>query len=225
MLKDNIISLRERIDRAASRAGRKPGEIRLVCVTKEAEIKRVEEAISFGCGDIGENRIREAIEKYNTIGTKAIWHLIGHLQRNKVRDALKVFSLIHSVDSEPLAREIDKEALKTGKVQDILVEVDISGEAGKYGIAPQEAAGFVEKLSSYPNIHIAGLMGIAPMVDVPEKARPYFASLKRIFDDLASRNIKNTEMKYLSMGMSQDFEVAIEEGSNMVRIGSAIFGR
>ena len=216
-------SVRSRIGLAAARHGADPGSIRLVCVTKNIGVERIEEVLAFGVKDIGENRVQEAVSKHGSIGGRALWHLIGHLQRNKVKDAVRIFSLIHSVDSEPLARKIDEEAKRIEKVQDILVEVNISGESGKYGIQPRETPDFISRLSPYPNIHVSGLMGMAPMVDDPEKARPYFAGLKHMFDGLGSRHIKNVEMKYLSMGMSQDFEAAIEEGSNMVRIGSAIF--
>jgi pyridoxal phosphate enzyme (YggS family) len=212
-----------RIAAASKRRGVEAGPVRLVCVTKGIPIGLIEEAIGLGVKDIGENRVQEAESKYRAIGSKVVWHLIGHLQTNKVKDAVKLFSLIHSVDSEKLASEIDAQARKISKVQDILVEVNISGEDGKYGITPAKVGDFIRKTVNYPNISILGLMGMAPLVNDPELARPYFRDLRCIFDKVKSEGITNVDMKYLSMGMSQDFEVAVEEGSNMVRIGSAIF--
>ncbi len=215
--------IRSKIELAAGRRGIDAKSVKLICVTKNANLDRIEEAIGLGLADMGENRVQEAVIKHKSIGNKAIWHLIGHLQTNKVKDAVKIFSLIQSVDSIRLAREIDSRAREASKIQDILVEVNISGEDRKFGVAPDAAPNFVKEVSLYPNIHIAGLMGMAPLVENQEDARVYFKRLKNIFDVLSSMDIANAEMKWLSMGMSQDFEVAIEEGSNMVRIGSAIF--
>lgn len=223
MIQERLDSVRGRITSAAGRRREGAGPVTLVSVTKGVPVERVEEAIALGIKDVGENRVREAELKYASIGAKASWHFIGHLQTNKAKDAVRLFSLIHSADSEALVAAIDREAGRLSKIQDVLVEVNISGEKNKYGIPPEKAVDFIKKASLYPNIHISGLMGMAPMVDSPELARPYFKNLKRIFDDVKSGGIAGVDMRHLSMGMSQDFEVAIEEGSDMVRIGSAIF--
>jgi hypothetical protein len=223
MIRENLEFVRSRILAASRRRGRDAGPVRLVCVTKNIAVDRIEEAIALGVKEMGESRVQEASGKYRAIGDRATWHLIGHLQTNKVRDALRVFSLIHSVDSERLIQELDAQARKISKVQDILIEVNISGEGQKYGIAPAGLPDLIAKLSAYRNVRVVGLMGMAPLVSNPESARPYFRQLSSIFVDSRSRKIPNVEMRYLSMGMSQDFEVAIEEGANIVRIGSAIF--
>ena len=221
MIADNLKSVTQRIARCCEKNGRRPGDVKLICVTKETDIKRIEEVLALGIKDIGENRVQDAIVKHKLIGEIADWHLIGHLQTNKVKDAVKIFSLIHSVDSIRLAKEIQKCTKAIGKVQDILVEVNISGEGSKFGIAPDDAAAFFKEVLLYPNINILGLMTIAPEVETAEKARPYFRRLKELINELNA--VLNTKYEVLSMGMSNDFEVAIEEGSTMVRIGRAIF--
>lgn len=218
MIADNIKSVTERIARSCKKAGRRPEDVRLICVTKTASVKDIEEALRSGIiRSIGENRVQDAIFKHAIIGNRAEWHLIGHLQTNKAKDAVKIFSLIHSVDSLRLAKEIDGEASKIGKVQDILIQVNTSGEASKFGIEPAEAENLIKEVSLYHNINIKGLMTIAPEVSDPETVRPYFRALKELKDKINTLHI-------LSMGMTGDFEVAVEEGSNMVRIGRAIFG-
>ena len=172
---------------------------------------------------IGENRVQDALLKYQAIGDRAAWHLIGHLQTNKTRDAVKIFSLIHSLDSVRLAREIDKEASKLGKIQDALVEVNVSGEDSKFGIGPGELKDFLKEVALYPNINIKGLMTIAPMAGDPEKSRPYFRRLRELRDEVNTIRYMRYAIRDLSMGMTDDFEVAIEEGATMVRIGRAIF--
>jgi pyridoxal phosphate enzyme (YggS family) len=174
--------------------------------------------------DIGESRVQDALLKYRKIGEKAVWHLVGHLQTNKVRDAVKIFSLIHSVDSLRLAAEIDKEARKAGKVQDVLIQVNTSGETAKFGISAGEVAEILQKASSYPNINILGLMAIAPEHKDAGMTRSCFRTLREVRDRMNGSRILNRGLRILSMGMTNDFEVAIEEGSNMVRIGRAIFG-
>lgn len=221
MIADNLESVRQRIARCCEKTGRPSDSVRLVCVTKEASIDEVEELIGSGVRDLGENRVRELVDKYKVIGNKANWHLIGHLQTNKVRDAVKISSLIHSLDSVRLAKEIAKEAKKIDKIQDVLIEVNTSGEASKFGIKPSQALEFVKEVSSYPDISIKGLMTIAPEVEMAENARPYFRALRELKDKINA--IRNTQYAILSMGMTNDFEIAIEEGSNLVRIGRAIF--
>ncbi len=224
MIRENIEAVKARIARASARCGRDPHSVKLVCVTKNVPVDGIEEVLALGVEDIGESRVQEAVLKHGRIGTRAVWHLIGHLQTNKVRGAPAIFSLIHSLDSERLAKAVDSEARTGGKVQDALVEVNISGESQKYGLRPEDVPDFIDTLTSFSNLRVVGLMGIAPIVSRPEHARPYFRTLKEIFDAAGAGRMPNVEMKYLSMGMSQDFEVAIEEGANIVRIGTAIFG-
>jgi len=247
MISDNIQSVRQRIAGCCEKSGRRPEEVRLICVTKTASVGQIEEALAAGVAALGENRIQDAVAKHAVIGDRAQWHLIGHLQTNKARDAVKIFSLIHSVDTIRLAKKIDKEAAKLGKIQDILIQVNpvrniisngvnTSGEASKFGIEPGKAEGFIKEVTLYPNINIKGLMTIAPEVDDLEKVRPYFRALRELKDRLSLVKIgtvptlvkplpggQSPFLPILSMGMTDDFEVAIEEGSNMVRIGRAIF--
>ncbi len=221
MISDNLKSVTQRIAICCEKSGRQPDDVKLICVTKEASLKEIEEVLQAGVKDIGENRIQDAVLKHRSIGNRAIWHLIGHLQTNKVKDAVKIFSLIHSVDSIRLAKEIDKEAGKLNKIQDILVQVNTSGEESKFGLAPAEALPFFKEVSLYPNINILGFMTIAPEVDDPEKARSCFRRLRELRDYINSQ--LPTPDSQLSMGMSNDFEIAIEEGATIVRVGRAIF--
>jgi len=225
MIKDNLNLVRDKIKRAAQKAGRNTEDIVLVCVTKEADINAMREAIDSGITDIGENTIQAAAAKYKLLGPKAgiRRHFIGHLQTNKAKNAVRIFDLIHSVDSLHLAEAIQKEAEKIGKMQSILLQVNISGEDSKYGLAPKEAEGAVVAISKMKNLMLLGLMTIAPYSDTPEDSRPHFKELKNMRDKLSSRNCDNVDIKHLSMGMSGDFEVGVEEGADIVRIGSAIF--
>ena len=223
MIADNLKNVTQRITRSCEKSGRQPDGVKLVCVTKEASVSDMEEVLALRVRDIGENRVQDAVSKRREIGERAIWHLIGHLQTNKVKDAIRIFSLIHSVDSARLAKEIDKECRKIGKIQDILVQVNASGEESKYGIAPAEVLSVFKEVSLYPNINILGLMTIAPEADDPEEVRPCFRKLREIRDIICETLTPNTEPLALSMGMTNDFEVAIEEGATMVRIGRAIF--
>lgn len=218
MIADNLKSVRQRIARCCEKTGRPPEEVELVCVTKEASVDDAAQALVSGAKILGENRVRDALIKYKVIGDRATWHLIGHLQTNKVKDAVRIFSLIHSVDSARLAEEIDKSAAKIGKVQDVLIQVNVSGSATKFGLAADKVSDFLKEISLYRNISIKGLMTIAPEVSDPEKARPYFRMLRELKDRIDKSYI-------LSMGMTNDFEAAIEEGSEMVRIGRAIFSK
>ena len=223
-IRENLERIKEKIRVKSELVGRDPQEITLVAVTKTVEADRIEEAIAAGVNIIGESRIQEAKEKYGKVESRIIWHLVGHLQRNKAKDAVKIFDLIHSVDSAELAKEIDKQAKKIGKIQKILVEANVSGEESKYGLNPEGVIIFLQEVSGLPNIKVEGLMTMAPFYENPEDCRPCFRKLKELVKEVKAKNIKNVEMTYLSIGMSNDFEVAIEEGSNMVRIGRAIFG-
>ncbi len=229
-VRDRLKLIKERMSRAAEKAGRNAGEIELVAVTKTVEIARVREALEAGVRHIGENRVQEALAKYQELSSDPLaagvpcWHMIGHLQRNKVGKVLQLFDLIHSVDSLPLAKEIDKRAGLLQKKIDLLVEVNLSGEKAKFGLGIDEISEFLEVVSKLKNLRIRGLMTMTPFTADPEQSRPHFRKLKSLSEKIKSGQLNNVEMRYLSMGMSQDFEVAIEEGANMVRIGSALFG-
>jgi hypothetical protein len=229
MVKENISKINERIARVCSRVGRDPGGITVVAVTKGRAAGQIQEAIDCGISDIGENRVQEAVSKYNALYAKRYtlnavkWHMVGHLQTNKVKDALKLFELIQSVDSLRLAREIDKYACGMNKVQNILIEVKTSEEATKFGLKPETASDVIKKIACLKNINIAGLMTIAPLADNPEKARPYFKMLRQLRDRIYESQVLKEQLRILSMGMTDDFEVAIEEGATMVRLGRAIF--
>jgi len=221
---DNIKTVKGRIESAAKRSGRDPASVRLVVVTKTIDVERIREAVAAGAVILGENRVQEAREKIEKLGNVASWHLIGHLQMNKAKHAVKLFDLIHSVDTLELAAEIDRQAAKIGKVQRVLVEVNIAGEASKAGMAVQDAPALVREMAKHSNIAIQGLMTIPPFSENPEDSRPYFSVLRELAKRVAGENILNAAMKELSMGMSGDFEVAIQEGATMVRVGTAIFG-
>ncbi len=233
MIRENILKIKERISSICSKSNRDSDSIAIVAVSKGRSIQQIKEAIEAGIIDIGENRVQEALLKYNdmrylpvgqagAISDKQIkWHMVGHLQTNKVKDAVRIFDLIQSVDSIHLASEMDKQAAKINKIQEILVEVKTSPEAAKSGVLAQEAAGLIKTILELKNIRVRGLMTIAPIVDDPEKARPYFRILRELKEQI--NQLTNHQLTILSMGMTDDFEAAIEEGSNMVRVGRAIF--
>lgn len=220
---DNLIRVRKRIEEAAQRSNRTSEEILLLCVTKGRCIEEIQILIKNGVRVIGENRVGEALEKFEKFGSVLSFHMIGHLQRRKVKDAVKIFDLIHSVDSVKLAYEIDKRAGSIGKCQDVLIEVNVSGEETKYGFHPGETIEAIREISRLPNIRVLGLMTMALLVDNPELTRPVFRALRLLKEEIDKLEIPNVKMQYLSMGMTQDFEIAIEEGANIVRIGTAIF--
>ena len=225
MIKDNILQVRARIASVCAKLGLNPDSITIVCVAKNRTIEQVKEVIACGIFNVGENRVQEALSKYGQLsGVK--WHLVGHLQTNKVKDAVKIFDLIHSVDSLRLAREINKQAAGIGKIQDILLEVKTSAEAAKFGIAPTETAGVVREISALKNVSLKGLMTIAPQSDNQEDARQYFKRLGELRDKICSDfGFRVSDFEFLSMGMTDDFEVAIEEGANIIRIGRGIFDK
>jgi len=224
IIKNNLEIINEKIKKAALKANRNPQEIKLVAVTKTATIEQIKEAISVGVKIIGENKVQEAKEKYQILSADIEWHLVGHLQTNKVKYAVEIFDLIHSVDSIKLAKEIDRRSLQFGMITNVLVEVNVSGEETKYGIKPEEVEPFLKEISEFSRTRVRGLMTIAPIAEDKEEVRPYFRKLRELFKEIKSKNIKNVKMDYLSMGMTEDFEVAVEEGANMVRIGRGIFG-
>ncbi len=223
-IEENLKLIKERIAAAAGRTGRDPSSVTLIAVTKTVEPERIREAVAAGAAILGENRVQEAKEKIEQLGLIACWHLIGHLQTNKAKYAVKLFDLIHSVDNIGLAREIDKQAAKISKVQDILIEVSIAGEAAKAGVAIPETTALVREAAALRNISIKGLMTVPPLLDDPEAVRPYFRTLREMAAGIAAERIPGVTMQELSMGMSGDFEAAVEEGATMVRVGTAIFG-
>jgi len=221
----NLERVRERIWRAAERAGRRPEEILLLGATKGIDTERVLEAIEAGLTDIGENYVQEAKAKIERIGRgRARWHMIGRLQRNKARHAVKLFDVIQTVDSVKLADELERRAAQEGRVIPVLVEVNIGREPQKAGVMPEELLPICEHIAKLPHLRLEGLMCIPPWGRGPEDSRPYFAEMRRLFERVKEASLPGVEMKWLSMGMSADFEVAIEEGANLVRIGTAIFG-
>lgn len=216
MIKENIAKLKTLV----------PSQVTIVAVSKGRSIEEIKEVIAAGIIDIGENKVQEAQEKYGALKNQRVkWHMVGHLQTNKVKDAVKIFDLIQSVDSPHLAQEIDKQALKINKVQDILMEIKTSAEATKFGLKPEEAIAAIKEIAKLKNIKIKGLMTIAPLTDNPEKARPYFRMLRELRDKIYELRVTNYELRVLSMGMTDDFKIAIEEGATMVRLGRAIFSR
>ncbi len=215
MIKENIERVRGRIAQVCTRIKADPDKITVICVTKGRSFVQIQEAISFGLKDIGENRVQEALEKYEQI-PGLTWHMIGHLQSNKVKEALKIFDLIHSVDTVSLAQEINQQAVRINKIQDVFLEVKTSGEAAKFGFSPQALSDTCAEIIKLKNIKIKGLMTIAPVVSDAKEARPYFAQLRQLRDKLNPGWL-------LSMGMSDDFQAAIEEGADIIRLGRAIF--
>jgi len=224
-IRRNVEEIRKRIAQAAAKAGRKPEEITLVAVTKTVEPTRIIAAIDAGVCDLGENRVQELCEKHGLVDRQCNWHFIGHLQTNKVKYIIDKVKMIHSVDSEELAKEIERRAEKAGRQIDILVQINIAKEESKFGIYKEEAEDFIRKLSKYDHLKVKGLMTIAPFTDNKDEIRHVFRELRKVFIDIRRKNIDNIDMESLSMGMSNDFEIAVEEGATIVRIGTSIFGK
>lgn len=223
---ENLKAVYRRIAHAAMRAGREPDEIRLVAVSKTVGVPMLLRAVDVGMRDFGENRVQEAQGKISDSRLERAscllrWHLIGHLQRNKVRTAVQLFDLIHAVDSAELAAELDRQAGKAGKIQPVLCQVKLSGEETKHGVSEEGSFGLIEAIGGMANLRLEGLMTMPPYFEDPEGARPYFRRLRLLREEAESRGYRLPE---LSMGMSGDFEVAIEEGATIVRVGTAIFG-
>jgi len=223
-VRENILRIRERIAAAAARSGRDPSRVRLMGVTKAVGDDRILQAIEAGIDIIGENYVQEAKRKIELMGKSVEWHFIGHLQSNKARYAVRLFDMIHSVNRVSLAEELNRRAAAAGVVCRVLVEVNLAGEESKSGAPPEEAPGLVRAVSQLANLSVRGLMTMAPWYEDPEKARPCFAGLRRLRDRIDAEGIPNVTLRELSMGMTDDFEVAVEEGSTIVRIGRAIFG-
>ncbi len=211
----------ERIDKAARRVGRDPKEIRLVAVSKTVETARIQDAIEAGVSILGENYVQEAQKKIEAIGRPVAWHFIGHLQSNKAKYAVRLFDMIHSLDSFPLAEEINRRAEKEGCSIKVMIEVNLSGEPTKFGMEEVRVLGLVKRILDLDHLSLEGLMTMPPYFDSPEMSRPYYIQLRELKEKIIKEGIL---MKELSMGMSNDFEIAIEEGATYVRVGTAIFG-
>lgn len=223
LIAENLKRVEEKIEQAARRSGRTREDIKLVAVTKTHGAQMINEAISLGVTDIGENKVQEIMDKYDDVKPVA-WHLIGHLQTNKVKYIIDKTALIHSVDSIKLMDEINRQAEKHSLVKDILIQINISGEQSKFGIRPEELENMLEHAGELPCIRIRGLMTIAPKTNNSVTNRLHFDNINKIFIDIQSKTYDNVNIEYLSMGMSGDYETAIEAGANIVRVGSAIFG-
>lgn len=224
MLKQNLIQVEEKINAACERAGRSRSEVTLIAVSKTKPIPMLSEIYEEGIRDFGENKVQEILEKYGELPEDIKWHMIGHLQRNKVKSVIDKVSLIHSVDSFRLAEEINIQAKKKNITVPILVQVNIAGEDTKFGITQEDAIALTEQIAELDNLRIQGLMTIAPLVNDPEDNRQYFRGIRQLSVDIRNKNIDNVCMDILSMGMTGDYEVAIEEGATMVRVGTGIFG-
>lgn len=224
MLKHNFEAVEEKIQAACKRAGRKREEITLIAVSKTKPVEMLQEAYNLGNRIFGENKVQEIVDKYDALPNDISWHMIGHLQRNKVKYIIDKVTLIHSVDSLRLAETIEKEAAKKGITADILIEVNAAREDTKFGVLPEKAEELVSDISSLPHIRIKGLMTIAPFVDNPEENRIYFQRLRNLAVDIGENKSDNVTMSVLSMGMTNDYEIAIEEGATMIRVGSGLFG-
>ncbi len=224
-LEKNLQSVCMRIKDAIKRSGREEKDVRLIAVTKTVESDVMNEAVRLGITDIGENRVQEVLRKYEDIPHNVNWHLIGHLQKNKVKYIVDKAEIIHSVDSLELAEEINKQALKIEKIQKILIQVNVSGEESKFGIKPEECLELCKNISKLSNVHIEGLMTMAPHFAPENEIRKIFSGLRQISLDIDKENMDNISMNELSMGMSNDFEIAIEEGATLIRVGTSIFGK
>lgn len=224
MVTENLSIVNKKIEEACKRAGRGREEVTLIAVSKTKPVSLLEEAYQAGARDFGENKVQEMMDKIPVLPEDIKWHMIGHLQRNKVKYLIGKTALIHSVDSMRLAEEISRLSVKNDAMTDVLIEVNIAQEESKFGTSREEAISLVEEVSGLPGIRICGLMTIAPYVEDPEDNRKYFREIKKLSVDIANRNIDNVSMSILSMGMTGDYEVAIEEGATMVRVGTGIFG-
>jgi pyridoxal phosphate enzyme (YggS family) len=220
-IKENLLRVVERIERAAQKAGRDPGEIKLVAVSKTVEVARIREAIEAGVSILGENYIQEAQKKIEEIGEPVSWHFIGHLQSNKAKYAIRLFDMIHSLDSHPLAGELNRRAEQADRVMKVMIEVNLSRETTKFGTDEEMVFTLARRVQALQHLSLLGLMTMPPYFDSPEMSRPYYIALRDLKEKMVGEGIP---IKELSMGMSNDFEVAIEEGATYIRVGTAIFG-
>ena len=224
MIIENLDMIEKNILTACAKSGRNRDEITLIAVSKTKPVSMLEEVYTTGIRDFGENKVQELSDKFEILPKDIKWHMIGHLQTNKVKYLMDKAYLIHSVDSLKLAKEIEKQAEKANRIVDILIEVNIAEEESKFGLAKEEVLALIKEISLFPHIRIKGLMTIAPYVENPEDNRLYFRQIKQLSVDIDSQNIDNVSMNILSMGMSGDYMVAIEEGATMIRVGTSIFG-
>ena len=224
MITENLKDVEARVCAACERSGRKREDVTLIAVSKTKPVEMLEEAYAYGCRYFGENKVQELDEKYDIMPKDIHWQMIGHLQRNKVKYIIDKVSMVHSVDSVRLAEAIEKEAAKKDICMPVLIEVNVAGEESKFGLSVEEVLPFLEEISSYEHLQVKGLMTIAPFVANPEENREVFQKLKKLSVDIAAKNINNVNMSVLSMGMTNDYQVAVEEGATMVRVGTGIFG-
>ena len=224
MVIENLAEVEKRICAACERAGRSRDEVTLIAVSKTKPVWMLKEVYDLGICQFGENKVQELVDKYDALPKDIHWHMIGHLQRNKVKYIIDKVDLIHSVDSLRLAEAIEKEAAKRGITVNILIEVNVAGEESKFGLAPEAVDEFVEAVAQFEHIRVKGLMTIAPFVENPEENRSVFTALKKLSVDIAKKNVDNVNVSMLSMGMTNDYQTAIEEGATMVRVGTGIFG-
>lgn len=225
MVVDNYRNIKEQVIQTAIQAGRNPDDITLIAVSKTKPLSDIEELVAIGVEDFGENKVQELCDKYENVSKPVRFHQIGHLQTNKVKYVVDKAYMIHSLDSLKLANEIEKEAKKKNVIAQVLIEVNVAEEESKFGLKTEEVIPFLESIKHMEHIHVNGLMTIAPFVENPEDNRKYFRALKQLSLDIICKNIDNIDMNVLSMGMTNDYKVAIEEGATMVRVGTAIFGQ
>lgn len=223
-IEDNVRQVRARIAAACARAHRDPREVEIVAVSKTVDVEHIRQAIAAGITIIGENRVQEAWPKVQAIGRAVAWHMVGHLQTNKVKRALECFDLIQSVDSLHLAEEISRRATTCGRRVDVFVEVNTSGETSKFGVPPERAPQLVARIATLPGVRVLGLMTVGAFLPDPELVRPCFTTLRQLKEEIDRLGLNDVHLKHLSMGMTDDFEVAVEEGATIVRLGRAIFG-
>lgn len=221
---DNILEVQQKIENAAKRAGRNPKDILLLAVSKTIDVPTIKEAVAAGLTALGENKVQEILDKYDSFDDGVDWHLIGHLQTNKVKYIIDKVSLIHSVDSLKLAEEIEKRGKQNNRIVDILIEVNMEQEESKFGVKPELVLSLICEISKFEHIRVKGLMTVAPFVENSEENRDCFRKMRELFIDINQKNINNVSMDVLSMGMTGDYEVAIEEGATIVRVGTGIFG-
>ena len=224
MLADNLATVQKNIEKACLKAGRDPKEVTLVAVSKTKPVEMLQEAYDAGARVFGENKVQEIMDKYDRLPSDIQWHMIGHLQRNKVKYIIDKVAMIHSVDSVRLAQTIEQEAAKKDLCMPVLIEVNVAEEESKFGLKTSEVLPFIEEIASYPHLKVMGLMTIAPFVSEPEENREVFRQMRELLVDMNGKKIDNIKMDTLSMGMTGDYEVAIEEGATIVRVGTGIFG-
>lgn len=224
MVAENLIQVQKNIEEACKKVNRDPDEVTLIAVSKTKPVEMLKEAYEAGARVFGENKVQEIVDKYDQMPSDVKWHMIGHLQRNKVKYIVDKVAMIHSVDSLRLAETIEKEAEKKNVVVPILIEVNVAEEESKFGLKPEEVLSFIEQIADFSHIQIKGLMTIAPYVENAEENREIFRELKKLSVDITAKNINNVTMSVLSMGMTGDYMVAVQEGATMVRVGTGIFG-